>query len=140
MLIYFCLICQWPILINEIQNFDDMVSLRRHVQVGANSLFIYFSALTKSTGLRTEGKIDERSFWINYVSSISAPLAIPLVYPRMMAIHDLDSKVIMSKEYMIMKNHDVLYKTHFDWTAYYKVLNPNLIMYLTLKMIPNACF
>ena len=28
MLIYFCLICQWPILINEIQNFDDMVSLR----------------------------------------------------------------------------------------------------------------
>lgn len=114
MLIYFCLICQWPILINEIQNFDDMVSLRRHVQVGANSLFIYFSALTKSTGLRTEGKIDERSFWINYVSSISAPLAIPLVYPRMMAIHDLDSKVIMSKEYMIMKNHDVLYKTHFD--------------------------
>ncbi|KAL5194661.1 Protein transport protein Sec24-like [Glycine soja] len=53
---------------------------------------LYTLALTKSTGLRTEGKIDERSFWINYVSSISAPLAIPLVYPRMMAIHDLDSK------------------------------------------------
>jgi hypothetical protein len=56
-------------------------------------LFISFSALTKSTGLRTDGKIDERSFWINYVSSLSAPLAIPLVYPRMLAIHDLDSKV-----------------------------------------------
>ncbi|XP_004497168.1 protein transport protein SEC24 C-like [Cicer arietinum] len=53
---------------------------------------LYTLALTKSTGLRTEGKIDERSFWINYVSSLSAPLAIPLVYPRMLAIHDLDSK------------------------------------------------
>lgn len=61
--------------------------------MGANSIFISFSALTKSTGLRTEGKIDERSFWINYVSSISVPLAIPLVYPRMVAIHDLESKV-----------------------------------------------
>ncbi|KAK2405457.1 Sec23/Sec24 protein transport family protein [Trifolium repens] len=53
---------------------------------------LYTLALTKSTGLRTDGKIDERSFWINYVSSLSAPLAIPLVYPRMLAIHDLDSK------------------------------------------------
>ncbi|KAK7280562.1 hypothetical protein RJT34_25626 [Clitoria ternatea] len=53
---------------------------------------LYTLALTKSTGLRTEGKIDERSFWINYVSSISTPLAIPLVYPRMVAVHDLDSK------------------------------------------------
>ncbi|OIV91281.1 hypothetical protein TanjilG_01812 [Lupinus angustifolius] len=53
---------------------------------------LYTLALTKSTGLRTEGKIDDRSFWINYVSSLSAPLAIPLVYPRMIAIHDLDSK------------------------------------------------
>jgi hypothetical protein len=59
-------------------------------------LFISFSALTKSTGLRTDGKIDERSFWINYVSSLSAPLAIPLVYPRMLAIHDLDSKVYIN--------------------------------------------
>ncbi|KAL1295793.1 hypothetical protein HN51_056629 [Arachis hypogaea] len=53
---------------------------------------LYTLALTKSTGLRTDGKIDERSFWINYVSSLSCPLAIPLVYPRMVAIHDLDSK------------------------------------------------
>ncbi|KAL6973621.1 hypothetical protein U1Q18_027806 [Sarracenia purpurea var. burkii] len=36
--------------------------------------------------------LDDRSFWINYVSSLSTPLAIPLVYPRMMAIHDLNSK------------------------------------------------
>lgn len=61
--------------------------------MGANSIIHFFSALTKSTGLRTEGKIDERSFWINYVSSISVPLAIPLVYPRMVAIHDLETKV-----------------------------------------------
>ncbi|XP_054781200.1 protein transport protein SEC24 C-like isoform X1 [Prosopis cineraria] len=53
---------------------------------------LYTLALSKSVGLRNEGKIDERSFWINYVSSLSAPLAIPLVYPRMVAIHDLDSK------------------------------------------------
>ncbi|KAJ8760665.1 hypothetical protein K2173_017643 [Erythroxylum novogranatense] len=47
-------------------------------------------ALIKSTGLRTDGRIDDRSFWINYVSSVSTPLAIPLVYPRMIGIHDLD--------------------------------------------------
>nr|CAN70226.1 hypothetical protein VITISV_020350 [Vitis vinifera] len=48
-------------------------------------------ALIKSIGLRTDGRIDDRSFWINYVSPLSTPLAIPLVYPRMMAIHDLNS-------------------------------------------------
>ncbi|KAM0963448.1 hypothetical protein FF1_022556 [Malus domestica] len=53
---------------------------------------LYTLALIKSVGLRTDGKIDERSFWINHVSSLSVPLAVPLVYPRMMAIHDLESK------------------------------------------------
>ncbi|XP_059643619.1 protein transport protein SEC24 C-like [Cornus florida] len=53
---------------------------------------LYTLALVKSTGLRSDGRIDDRSFWINYVSSLSTPLAIPLVYPRMMAIHDLNSK------------------------------------------------
>uniref|UniRef100_A0A2P2J682 Protein transport protein Sec24C n=1 Tax=Rhizophora mucronata TaxID=61149 RepID=A0A2P2J682_RHIMU len=51
---------------------------------------LYTIALIKSTGLRTDGRIDDRSFWINYASSVSAPLAIPLVYPRMIGIHDLD--------------------------------------------------
>lgn len=51
------------------------------------------SALTKSVGLRTDGRVDDRSFWINYVSSLSTPLAIPLVYPRMISVHDLDAKV-----------------------------------------------
>ncbi|XP_052179590.1 protein transport protein Sec24-like At4g32640 [Diospyros lotus] len=53
---------------------------------------LYTLALLKSTGLRTDGRIDDRSFWINYVSSLSTPLAIPLVYPRMISIHDLDLK------------------------------------------------
>ncbi|XP_004298636.1 PREDICTED: protein transport protein Sec24-like At4g32640 isoform X1 [Fragaria vesca subsp. vesca] len=53
---------------------------------------LYILALTKSTGLRTSGKIDERSYWINYVSSVSTALAIALVYPRMLAIHNLNCK------------------------------------------------
>lgn len=82
-------------------------------------LLISFSALTKSTGLRTEGKIDERSFWINYVTSLSAPLAIPLVYPRMVAIHDLDSKVYINQSMLkdiciIRNNSDVPYVMIFN--------------------------
>lgn len=53
---------------------------------------LYTLALTKSTGLRSDGRIDDRSFWINYVSSLSTPSAVPLVYPRMIAVHDLNSK------------------------------------------------
>ncbi|KAL5542489.1 hypothetical protein UlMin_010199 [Ulmus minor] len=53
---------------------------------------LYTLALLKSTGLRTDVRIDDRSFWINYVSSLSTTLAIPLVYPRMIAIHDLNTK------------------------------------------------
>ncbi|CAN4101219.1 unnamed protein product [Withania somnifera] len=53
---------------------------------------LYTLALIKSTGLRTDGQIDSRSFWINYVSPLSTPLAIPLVYPRLIAIHELDTK------------------------------------------------
>lgn len=53
---------------------------------------LYTLALVKSTGLRTDGRVDTRSVWINYVSSLSTPLAIPLVYPRMLAIHVLNSE------------------------------------------------
>jgi protein transport protein SEC24 len=52
---------------------------------------LYILALTKSTGLRTDGRIDDRSLWINKVSSLPTPSVVPLVYPRMIAIHDLDS-------------------------------------------------
>lgn len=58
------------------------------------SFICFSSALIKSTGLRSDGRIDDRSFWITYVSSVSIPLAVPFVYPRMVAIHDLDSKVL----------------------------------------------
>ncbi|CAH2065465.1 unnamed protein product [Thlaspi arvense] len=53
---------------------------------------LYTLALTKGVGLRPDGRIDDRSFWINHVSSLSTPLAIPLAYPRMIAVHDLDEK------------------------------------------------
>lgn len=53
---------------------------------------LYTLAITKSTGLRSDGRIDDRSFWISYVSSLSAPLSVPWVYPRLITIHDLCSK------------------------------------------------
>ncbi|CAK7346970.1 unnamed protein product [Dovyalis caffra] len=53
---------------------------------------LYSLALIKSTGLRTDGRIDDRSFWISYVSFLSTSLVVPLVYPRMVAIYDLNSK------------------------------------------------
>ncbi|XP_073136765.1 protein transport protein SEC24 B-like isoform X2 [Henckelia pumila] len=53
---------------------------------------LYVLALLKSSGLRTDGRIDDRSFWIGYVSPLAARLAIPLVYPRMIVLHDLDEK------------------------------------------------
>ncbi|KAL2457291.1 Protein transport protein Sec24-like [Forsythia ovata] len=57
---------------------------------------LYTLALLKSCGLRGDGRIDDRSSWINYVSHLSTPLAIPLVYPRMIAIHNLDEKELDS--------------------------------------------
>ncbi|GER54182.1 transport Sec24 family protein [Striga asiatica] len=53
---------------------------------------LYTLALLKSTGLRHDGRIDERSYWINHVSSLPTPLVIPLVSPRMISIHDLNEK------------------------------------------------
>ncbi|KAL3655073.1 Protein transport protein Sec24B [Castilleja foliolosa] len=53
---------------------------------------LYTLALLKSTGLRSDVKIDDRSYWINHISPLPTPLVIPLVYPRMIAIHDLDEK------------------------------------------------
>ncbi|KAG8379493.1 hypothetical protein BUALT_Bualt07G0094200 [Buddleja alternifolia] len=53
---------------------------------------LYVLALLKSNGLRSDGRIDDRSLWINSVSPLPTPLVIPLVYPRMISIHDLDEK------------------------------------------------
>ncbi|KMZ62821.1 Protein transport protein Sec24-like [Zostera marina] len=52
---------------------------------------LYTLALIKSIGLRTNGRIDDRSHWINCALTLSTALCIPLVYPRMIAIHNLAS-------------------------------------------------
>ncbi|KAL6576227.1 Protein transport protein Sec24B [Orobanche hederae] len=54
---------------------------------------LYTLAFLKSIGLRADGRIDDRSFWINYVSPLPTPLIIPLVYPRLIAIHDLAENI-----------------------------------------------
>ncbi|OMO96448.1 hypothetical protein COLO4_15270 [Corchorus olitorius] len=53
---------------------------------------LYTLALTKTTGLRVDGRLDDRSFWISYVSQISTPSAVGLVLPRMIAIHNLEQE------------------------------------------------
>ncbi|KAJ7560650.1 hypothetical protein O6H91_04G138900 [Diphasiastrum complanatum] len=59
---------------------------------GLKLLPLYTLALTKSIGLRTDIRVDERSYSLTRVASLSTSLAIPLVYPRLFAIHDLLSK------------------------------------------------
>ena len=66
-------------------------------------LSFFLSALTKGVGLRSDGRIDDRSFWINHVSSLSTPLAIPLIYPRMIAVHDLDTKEVWSYIFLMLR-------------------------------------
>lgn len=63
------------------------------MSVTIKNIFIDLSALIKSVGLRTDGRLDDRSYWVSTVSSISVLLAIPLVFPRMIALHDLASRV-----------------------------------------------
>ncbi|KAJ1256697.1 hypothetical protein BS78_K333200 [Paspalum vaginatum] len=53
---------------------------------------LYTLALVKSVGLRTDGRLDDRSYWMSLVSSISVVLAVPLVFPRLIPIHDLTSR------------------------------------------------
>ncbi|KAH9301919.1 hypothetical protein KI387_013502, partial [Taxus chinensis] len=48
--------------------------------------------LTKGIGLRADVRIDDRSYWLTRVASISASLAVPLVYARMFSIHNLLSQ------------------------------------------------
>eukprot|EP00249_Psilotum_nudum_P012247 c23671_g1_i1 orf=107-3535(+) len=59
---------------------------------------LYTLALTKSIGLRPDVRIDDRSYWLTRAVSLSASLSIPLVYPRMFAIHDLVSKELNNGE------------------------------------------
>ncbi|XP_039120781.1 protein transport protein Sec24-like At4g32640 isoform X1 [Dioscorea cayenensis subsp. rotundata] len=53
---------------------------------------LYTLALTKSIGLRHDGRLDDRSYWACHVASLPISLVVPLVYPRMIAIHDLTLK------------------------------------------------
>ncbi|ONM19368.1 Protein transport protein Sec24-like CEF [Zea mays] len=53
---------------------------------------LYTLALVKSLGLRTDGRLDDRSYWISVASSVSVVLAVPLVFPRLIPIHDLTSR------------------------------------------------
>ncbi|KAL6875599.1 hypothetical protein ACP4OV_013112 [Aristida adscensionis] len=53
---------------------------------------LYTLALIKSIGLRNDGRLDDRSYWTSLVSSISVLLAVPLVFPRLIPIHDLISR------------------------------------------------
>ncbi|XP_073013012.1 protein transport protein SEC24 C-like [Typha latifolia] len=53
---------------------------------------LYTLALIKSTGLRSDGRLDDRSYWVSHAASLSILLAVPVVYPRMISIHDLISK------------------------------------------------
>nr|CAD1831562.1 unnamed protein product [Ananas comosus var. bracteatus] len=53
---------------------------------------LYTLALIKSIGLRNDGRLDDRSYWVSHVASLSILLAVPLVYPRMISLHDFTSK------------------------------------------------
>ncbi|XP_011628219.1 protein transport protein Sec24-like At4g32640 [Amborella trichopoda] len=53
---------------------------------------LYTLALLKSTGLQGDARIDDRSYWVNRATSLAPALAVPLIYPRMLAIHNLISK------------------------------------------------
>lgn len=64
-------------------------------------IIILFPALVKSIGLRSDGRLDERSYWVTRATSISVPLAAPLVYPRLFAVHSLAAKVWTSSRPVI---------------------------------------
>jgi len=81
-------------------------------------LFYLNVALTKSIGLRTDGRLDDRSYWANRAASLSVSLGIPFVYPRMISIHDLSSKVqICVLKFTVNKTiMFLLYNKHlFSW-------------------------
>lgn len=50
---------------------------------------LYMLALAKSPGLRADMRPDDRAAWLAKVGALPVPLAVPLVYPRMFAVHDL---------------------------------------------------
>uniref|UniRef100_A0A0D3HTY4 Zinc finger Sec23/Sec24-type domain-containing protein n=1 Tax=Oryza barthii TaxID=65489 RepID=A0A0D3HTY4_9ORYZ len=67
-------------------------NLFRYADLETQFTYVVKQALIKCVGLRTDGRLDDRSYWVSTVSSISVLLAIPLVFPRMIALHDLASR------------------------------------------------
>ncbi|KAF9594960.1 hypothetical protein IFM89_035530 [Coptis chinensis] len=53
---------------------------------------LYTLALIKSIGLRSDVRVDDQAYWINRVTFLPVPSTVPLVYPRMLAIHNLLSE------------------------------------------------
>ncbi|PHT46967.1 Protein transport protein-like, partial [Capsicum baccatum] len=97
---------------------------------------LYTLALVKSTGLRTDGQIDSRSFWINYVSPLSTPLAIPLVYPRLIAIHELDT---MEDGDSLIPHSMPLSSEHISDTGIYLLENgEDCLIYVGNSADPNV--
>ncbi|KAB2030658.1 hypothetical protein ES319_D05G248400v1 [Gossypium barbadense] len=83
-----CAIC-----LNEFSEGDEVASMPcTHVFHDGCIVKWLKTTLIKCRGLRNDGRIDDRFFWFNYGSSLSTPLAIPLVYARMFAIHNVDTK------------------------------------------------
>lgn len=83
-------------LIQYIQNQIEMLLYHmKCLLINFILLLCHVAALVKSIGLRNDGRLDDRSYWVSHSASLSIPMAVPLVYPRMISIHDLASKVQM---------------------------------------------
>eukprot|EP00898_Chlorokybus_atmophyticus_P000326 jgi/Chlat1/1294/Chrsp118S01733 len=53
---------------------------------------LYSLALFKSTGLRNEVRVDERLYWLSRIWHLPAAMCVPMVYPRLLALHQMPSK------------------------------------------------
>ncbi|KAL7152742.1 hypothetical protein ABFS83_04G118700 [Erythranthe nasuta] len=97
---------------------------------------LYTLALLKSTGLRSDGRIDDRSFWISNVSPLPTPSVIPLVFPRMIAIHDLDDKD--ESDDSIIPSHIPLSSEHITDEGIYLLENgEDCLIYVGNSAQPN---
>ncbi|KAL7114464.1 hypothetical protein ACP275_04G122500 [Erythranthe tilingii] len=97
---------------------------------------LYTLALLKSTGLRSDGRIDDRSFWISNVSPLPTHSVIPLVFPRMIAIHDLDDKD--ESDDSIIPSHIPLSSEHITDEGIYLLENgEDCLIYVGNSAQPN---
>ncbi|KAL3835375.1 hypothetical protein ACJIZ3_010111 [Penstemon smallii] len=96
---------------------------------------LYALALLKSNGLRSDGRLDDRSFWINHVSPLPTPLVIPLVYPRMIAIHDLEEKA--SDDSVIPTTIPLLSENLTDEGIYLLENGEDCLIYVASSVDPN---